>query len=162
MVVICKEKKIPYLDTTMEWDINGDLDFKVHLKPNSKIKYVNKTSDHLKLVIKEVKNGVLERLCKLTTMNEARRKIKIENMYPEHVRALREADLLQGECPTFGEIEERMINIDRKTRQNEREKDWKDKRNIFLCIQHSKIWPMPLSKIMQQVKDRNNGKGEIN
>lgn len=116
MVVICKEKKIPYLDTTMEWDINRDLDFKVHLKPNSKIKYVNKTLDHSKLVIKEVKNGVLERLCKLTTINEARRKEKIENIYLEYVKALRKADLLVGECPTFGEIEEKMTNIDRKTR----------------------------------------------
>ena len=57
------------------------------------------------MVIKEIKNRVLERLCKLTTINYKQRKVKIEEIYLEYVKALRDSELLKGEFPTFRVIE---------------------------------------------------------
>ena len=51
------------------------------MKPNSKIQYVNKISDHCKKVLEEIPKGVFEQLTKLTRMTEERNKIKIDEMY---------------------------------------------------------------------------------
>ena len=131
------------------------------MKPKSNIKYVNALSDYSKVVLKEIPNGVLERLCKLTTMTEERKRMKVEEIYPVHIEKLRKAKLLI-ECPTFEEVEKNMKSMARKSKKEEREKDYKDKRNFFFCITHSKLWPMPISKIMQRIKDRHNIKQELN
>ena len=58
-IEILTDEKIPFLDVLIVYDRNGDADFKVGVKEGTKIKYVNGTRNHSKLVLKEVLNGVL-------------------------------------------------------------------------------------------------------
>jgi hypothetical protein len=52
----------------MLWTENEELNFKVHLKPNQELKYLNRGSNHTKATFKAIPHGVLSRLAKLTTM----------------------------------------------------------------------------------------------
>ena len=92
-------------------------------------------------------------MTKLTTMTEERRTMKIECLYPKHIEALKKAKLIE-ETPTFGEIEEEMNNILRIEAKRDREKEWKDKRNVFLCVGYSNQWPIPISRLMNNIKMR--------
>ena len=106
----------------MLFNDDNSLDFKVHVKPNVKIKYVNSTLQNAKSVIEEVPRGVMERLTKLTIMNERRLNMKINELYLEHIKSLRSAGFIKGETPTFKKFIKRMEDPDRIERKREREK----------------------------------------
>ena len=95
------------LDVLIGYDNNGDVDFKVGMKKGTALKYINKTSDHSQTVLKELQRGVFERLTKLIIMNDTRRKIQIEELYPKHVESLKTAELIK-ETPTFREVDKEM------------------------------------------------------
>ncbi len=66
-ILICEEESFPYLARL------GDvleLQFRVHLKPNKELKYLNQGSAHTKATFKTISNGVLRRLTLLTKVNE--------------------------------------------------------------------------------------------
>ena len=58
-------KAFPYLDMEMYWGKNGELLFRVHLKPNQELKYLNNDSSHPKHCFEAITKGVLNRLAKL-------------------------------------------------------------------------------------------------
>ena len=58
---------MPYLDLEIFWDSKGTLQFKVHLKENQKIKYLNFGSSHTKCCMKAILLGVFNCLAKLTS-----------------------------------------------------------------------------------------------
>lgn len=81
-IQVLNDEIIPYLDVNIGYNADGDVDFKVGMKKGTCLKYVNKSSNHSSTVLKEVPRGVFERLTKLTTMTDERRKMHIEELYP--------------------------------------------------------------------------------
>ena len=67
MITMINEKYFPYLDMEMSWNKSNELIFRVHLKPNQKLKYMNSDSTHLPSTFKAIPQGVLARLGKLTS-----------------------------------------------------------------------------------------------
>ena len=109
----------------MSWNKYGEIDFKVGIKENTQIKYINNSSDHNKMVLKEIPKGVFERLTKLTTMNDERRLIKIEELYLIYEEELKKSKLID-DTPAFGEVERNMSRLARIDAKRDREKEWKD------------------------------------
>ena len=69
-VSIESSNAFPYLDMELYWANNGELQFRVHLKPNQELKCLNKGSTHTKACFKATPAGVFNRLAKLTTMTD--------------------------------------------------------------------------------------------
>ena len=90
-VTICKEESFPYLDLEMYWR-DEDLQFRVHLKPNQELKYLNQGSAHTKATFKAIPHGVLRRLTLLTSVNEDNKNTTLDELYPKHIEALRKLD----------------------------------------------------------------------
>lgn len=57
-LTIVHNKHFPYLDTEIFWK-RGELKFQIHLKPNQKLKYLNRDSTHLPSTFRAIPAGVL-------------------------------------------------------------------------------------------------------
>ena len=57
----------PYLDMELYW-LNTNLEFRVHLKPNQLLKYLNKGSTHTTACFKAIPSGIIRRLTSLTSL----------------------------------------------------------------------------------------------
>jgi hypothetical protein len=86
-VTICTDDVFPYLDMELYW-CDDDLKFKVHLKPNQKLKYLNKGSCHTSACFKSIPSGVIRRLSILTSLTPENENVPINELYPEHTKAL--------------------------------------------------------------------------
>jgi len=91
-VTICTDDAFPYLDMELYWR-DDDLKFKVHLKPNQKLKYLNKGSRHTSPCFKSIPSGVIRRLSILTSLTPENENVPINELYPEHTKALEIAHL---------------------------------------------------------------------
>ena len=78
-----KGNLFPYLDLALYWTPDGSLQFKVYMKENQLLKYLNKGSCHTKSCMKAIPNGVFNRLAKLTSSTRRSREAKI-NDFPQH------------------------------------------------------------------------------
>ena len=76
------------------WNEDGVLNFRVHLKENQAIKYLNKGSQHTKACFKAIPLGVFDRLAKLTTINSSNENLTMDKIYPIHAKALVDAGLV--------------------------------------------------------------------
>jgi len=93
----------PYLDTELVWATNGNLQFRVHLKPNQQLKYLNADSIHTKACFKATPSGVYKRLSELTTITETNKNLALDKIYPQHFQALQHAGLVTKKVPTLTE-----------------------------------------------------------
>lgn len=73
--------------------MNGKLQFQAYRKPNQIIKYISIESHHAPAQLFNVARSEFERLISLTTMNNITLKMKPEEIYPEHVKKLKDARL---------------------------------------------------------------------
>ena len=48
----------PYLDMELHWNDKGKLNYRVHLKPNQQLKYLNRSSTHTNPCFKAIPHGV--------------------------------------------------------------------------------------------------------
>ncbi len=100
-VKINRKKAFPYLDVEMYW-LDDDLKFRVHLKENQLLKYLNKGSAHTRACFKAIPNGVTRRLASLTSMTPENADTRLDILYPDHASALTRAGLiLNEEFPTL-------------------------------------------------------------
>ena len=79
----------PYLDLQLIWNNKDELKFKVYLKENQKIKYLNSDSTHSKHCIRAIPCGLFKRLAKLTSTTRRKLETTIDDLYPEHTKALK-------------------------------------------------------------------------
>ena len=94
-VTINKEPNFPYLDMEMYWrEEDETLQFKVHLKKNQVLKYLNRGSAHTKAVFKSIPYGVVRRLTILTSITPENENVPINELYPVHTAALENAGLV--------------------------------------------------------------------
>jgi hypothetical protein len=70
-----------------------DLNFRVHMKPNQLLKYLNKGSAHTQACFKAIPHGVLRRLANLTSLNPETENTPMNKLYQHHCRALERAGL---------------------------------------------------------------------
>ena len=99
---------LPFLDIWFYWDEFSHLSWKTYTKLNSITKYLNKTSPgHTFSCTKAIPHSVVDRLAKLTKIDENLRGIRVTDHYPEHRSALIDAELCNiDRTPieaTFGE-----------------------------------------------------------
>ena len=116
------DKAIPFLDLEFFWDDSGKLKFQVHQKETQLLKYLNKESTHTKATSKEIPNGVLNGLAKLTSRTDGNANISIKERYPDQDNALARSGLSMKNFPDLKELWEmqmsgRKIKIKRKRKR---------------------------------------------
>jgi hypothetical protein len=65
-VSVSNTKSFPYLGMELFLSVSGALNFRVHLKENQHLKYLNRGSTHTRAVFASIPHGVLQRLATLT------------------------------------------------------------------------------------------------
>jgi GIY-YIG catalytic domain len=152
-------KSFPYLDMEMFWSKSGNLNFKVHLKSNQLLKYLNNGSAHTKACLRAIPTGVCGRLAKLTMVHNENANQLLEQIYPKHFKALRDANLIVDNSPTLGEIASKVnqvTNQDTGSRNKRTEKGRNRRRSTFFCIGVSRAWLIPIHQIIKEVKKKFN------
>jgi hypothetical protein len=85
MVSVAPDTSFPYLDMELFWSNDDDsLQFRVHLKPNQQLKYLNRDSTHTAACFKAIPTGVCSRLAKLTTILPFNENTPLQDLYPLH------------------------------------------------------------------------------
>jgi hypothetical protein len=102
----------PYLDMELYWGYNPHthaepLQFRVHLKPNQQLKYLNRDSRHTTACFKAIPSGVCTRLAKLTTPLPQHEGKTLADLYPKHFQQLTQSGLVTQPVPTLAEELER-------------------------------------------------------
>ena len=104
-ISVIRANNFPYLDMELYWDRWNNLKTRVYRKPNQALKYVSRDSTHTSQCLRAIPHGVFQRLAKLTSVNKKLRDTPVNRIYPDHVRALNNAQLLKGVAiPTMGEL----------------------------------------------------------
>ena len=81
----------------------------------------------------------------------------MDELYPLHLEALKKAGLIEeNKIPTLFEVVKQMNNPARIEVKEERERDYRDKRNIFFTIAASKLWPTSIWKIINDLRVKHN------
>ena len=91
---ILSDDHIPFLDMELFWGDDDELNFRVHIKPNQQIKYLNAGSSHTPNCFKAINKGVCYRLTKLMSITDSNKDTPLDNIYPDHFAALCEAGLV--------------------------------------------------------------------
>mmetsp|Transcript_21389 Transcript_21389/g.42835 ORF Transcript_21389/g.42835 Transcript_21389/m.42835 type:complete len:131 (+) Transcript_21389:1120-1512(+) len=114
------------------WNEDGDLNFRVHLKENQAIKYLNKGSQHTKACFKEISLGMLDHLAKLTTVNSSNENLTMDKIYPIHAKSLIDAGLMT----TFPTLKECIISSSKRTdeRRSKRKGKRAHARHIYVLV----------------------------
>jgi hypothetical protein len=101
MVSVVPDASFPYFDMELFWSNEDDsLHFRVHLKPNQQLKYLNRDSTHTAACFKAIPTGVCYRLAKLTTVLPSNENRPLQDIYPLHFQRLKSANLIQS-TPTL-------------------------------------------------------------
>ena len=118
-------------DMEFYWSESDNLQFRVHLKPNQKLKYLNKGSAHTPACFKAIVSRVFNRLAKLTSKTDETRGKKINQLYPKHIKALKQADPKTEEYKTLEELHEEREQKE-KEKVNKEKKQAEEEINLFL------------------------------
>ena len=120
-VMVRGEDSFSFLDMEMFWSKRGELQFRVHLKVNQQLKYLNRGSTHTKACFQAIPSGVLRCLATLTTETEESKFKQMNELHPSHAEALKVAELAPEVFPTLDKILENVAtkpeNKDRKEKQ---------------------------------------------
>jgi len=119
MVSVCKDEAFPYLDIELYWSKDGKLFFRVHLKKNQQLKYLNMGSTHTKACFTAIPLGVMKRLASLMTRMVESEIFWMNELYPKHAEALRAAKLAPNMFLTLGEVPDETMSS---TTDDERER----------------------------------------
>ena len=93
VIEIYGKNSFPFLDLQLFWNTNNELKFKVYMKENQQLKYLNYDSTHTKCCMRAIPYGLFKRLAKLTSINKRNINKKINELYPNHTKALKVAGL---------------------------------------------------------------------
>jgi hypothetical protein len=148
----------PYLDMELFWNEQGTLEFRVHLKPNQQLKYLNKGSSHTPSCYSAISTGVFKRLAKLTSLTDSNKDKSLDELYPNHLKALRSACLSnKTKIPTLSTQQSLMREETSKVVNNEiKKRRERDRRRAFLfkvaysCFGNQK----PIHRKLKEIKDR--------
>ena len=143
----------PFLDMELYWNQDQDLRFRVHLKPNQQLMYLNRGSTHTRCCYKAIQKGVFGRLGKLTSVDGDNASKRLSDLYPDHFTALERAKVIRGTVPTLKQQHQedtpQAYNA-RKLKQLQRDKD----RTIYFCVGHSDAWAKPIHHVIKELKQQ--------
>ena len=155
-----KGEAFPYLDVEIYTTQTNTLAFRVHLKPNQQLKYLNKGSSHTTSCFKAIPHGVEHRLTKLTTVTEANKDAKLDDLYPIHYQAMRNSRLPGIEqslsTPTLATAAAKLetTQTDKEAAEKKKRRERDRKRSVFFKIGFSHYWSKPIHKIIKEVKGK--------
>jgi hypothetical protein len=137
------------------WGLQDRLSFRVHLKPNQQLKYLNSDSTHTKACFKAIPAGVSTRLAKLTTLLESNANASLQHLYPLHFQKLASAGLVsQFEVPTLSqELLKYEASITAQAKSNKHQRMRDRARTLYFCIGCSPAWTTPIHRIIKEAKE---------
>ncbi len=158
-VTIHANPTFPYLDMEFHWYAQQALHFKVHLKTNQQLQYLNKGSAHTHACFRAIPTGVCHRLAKLTTITPENANIPLSQLYPQHFQALQQANLLTKhsleKIPTLAEAQNLYQPVDPSKRAlQQRQRD--ARRTTYFCIGKSMAWTTPIWLIIKKLKKKHH------
>ena len=130
------------------------------MKENQKLKCLNSDSTHAKHCVKAIPNGSFKRLAKSASVNSRMMNNSIDEIHPDHAKALRTAGLSPKKFPTLKEV---LMSV-----ENDKQKDKKKKklrkRITHFCISICKTWTMrdtwnnaiSIHVILERLRDKCN------
>ncbi|KAL3903836.1 MAG: hypothetical protein SGARI_005202, partial [Bacillariaceae sp.] len=130
------------------------------MKPNQKLKYLNRGSSHTPGCLKAIVKGVTHLLTALTTVTASNKDMQLQHLYPEHFSAMAVAHLGEGTDIGGETLSEHSYNMRLEDHESlcanklkkRREKD--RKRAIWFKIAFCESWKQPIHKMIQKVKKR--------
>jgi hypothetical protein len=134
----------------MYWSTEGNLQFKVHLKENQMLKYLNRSSTHTEACFAAIPTAVMKRLASLTTRTDTSESMRMDELYPMHAKALQAANLAPNIFPTLGEILDNQ-QTDPTTDGKKAKKNNQDTRTVQFCLGMSKGWNNPIHAILKEL-----------
>jgi len=137
----------------MFWNDDGQLNYRVHLKPNQQLKYLNQGSSHTFACFEAIYKGVSGRLAKLTSRNNDTENVKLNDLYPEHAKALEHANLAPEAYPSLGEILDEKGENTTNTNNEEKKKN-KFSRQVFFCVGYHKSFEKPIHTFIRQARNK--------
>ena len=156
-VKITNKPYFPYLDVQLSWYNGETLQFGVHLKENQQLQYLNKGSSHTPACFRAIPQGVCNRLTKLTTVTEHNSKTPLDELYPDHFAALKQANLINKRSmptmPTLSEAQQLYQPVPKSERaKQQRKRD--ARRTTYFCIGYHSAWTTPLGQIVKEAKKK--------
>ena len=125
------KQRIPFTWYQNQLVPQGGLKFGVFRIKGHKFKYVGKGSTHAPGTLRAIPSGVLNRLAKNSLRKPNFHSERVDNVYPYHSNAFREAGVLHPIFPTMGELwkvqDEKWILRNKKFLKSK-------KKNLFLWI----------------------------
>ena len=148
-------KAFPFLGMEFCWNIDNNLQYRVHLKDNQVIKYLNRGSNHPKACFKAIYTGVLKRLSALMAVNKDTVDKKLDELYPKHAAALAAADLHPGEYPT---LQQTIKHYEETAESNKikRKKQNEFKRQTFFPAGCHFVFDKPIIAILMEARHKHS------
>jgi hypothetical protein len=142
-----------FLYMEMYWSPEGNLQFRVHLKENQVLKYLNRGSTHTDACFAAIPTGVMKRLASLTTRTKESELTRMDKLYPAHTEALKKANLAPDIFPTLGEILDKQ-QMDPAVNNVKGKKNNQDMRTVQFCLGMSKWWNDPVHAILKELRNK--------
>jgi len=77
------------------WNEEGNLHMRVFWKTNQELKYVNRGNTHTSACVYAIPQAVFKIMSRLTSRDENLTSTTIDFVYPDHIKALNNAELLE-------------------------------------------------------------------
>ena len=111
---------------------------------------MNSSSAHTHSTFKAIPDGVFKRLSRLTSKEESVENLRVDQLYPDHAQALKNAKLYKkSHFPTMKELWDK--DRENSKRISMEKKRTKDTRNIFFCIGKSNFWKTPIHQMIRNL-----------
>ena len=150
-------KTFPFLDMEFYWNEDNNLNYRVHIKENQEIKYLNKGSSHPKACFKAIYMGVSKRLSKLTSVTAKTVDKKLDELYPRHAEALFTAGLHPGGYPTLGKTAKWAEEVDGNNEKRKKHLKQFSRQTFFPVAYHTNFYK-PMSATIMEARNRHNVK----
>jgi hypothetical protein len=95
----------------------------------------------------------MKRLASLTTRTDTSEPMRMDKLYPMHVKALQAANLAPNTFPTLGEILDNQ-QTDPTTDNEKAKKNNQDTRTVQFCLRMSKGWNNPIHAILKELRNK--------
>jgi hypothetical protein len=152
-VSVSASPSFPYLDMELFWSRSGALNFRIHLKDNQRLQYLNRGSTHTRAVFAAIPHGVLGRLARLTSLTDESKDLKLNQLYPNHAHALLQARIAPDYYPTLQEMIDDNNRVHRRSRA-QRKHDMR--RQVFFCLGVSGWHLNPVHVLLKRLRNQFN------
>lgn len=134
------------------WSDVGTVQFSVYTKPEQRIKYVPKDICHTLSTRRAIPAGVIRRLVLLTSKNFTNNNKRIDEVNPDHAKALTTANLNPKEWPTLKEARTTLRENSEKSEEKKMKMSKFDKRKIRIVMGYTKLWGNFIRDLIKKIR----------